>query len=142
MSEAHAVAVERVVARLPYADEIRTGAARGVDTIAAQVSFDRHPRAHHVVYVPGAPHNKSLVTYMQARQATIIRLATLAKKGDTYRLRNEQMLLGADELIAFVTDRDFYRSGEWMTINIARRTGVTVRLCVLRKEVVPGPTRQ
>jgi hypothetical protein len=61
-----------------------------------------------------------------------------------YRLRNNWMIRGADltmdgafgvdaeaarpadRLHAFVKDEDFYRSGEWMTINIARKAGVEI----------------
>jgi hypothetical protein len=49
----------------------------------------------------------------------------------TYRRRNTMMVEGSDHLLAFVWKDEFYRSGEWMTINIAHAAGVPVNLMII-----------
>ena len=82
--------------------EVRTGAAQGADTFAALVSRDAMPTAHHVVYVPAAPHSKQVVEMMESRNATIIRLPDDRTYSIAYRSRNEAMCKGASELVAFL----------------------------------------
>lgn len=49
----------------------------------------------------------------------------------SYRSRNQALVNGADILHAFLRRPTFYRSGEWMTVNIARQAGVPVDIHVL-----------
>jgi hypothetical protein len=123
--------VARHVASSPPADEIRTGAARGVDTLAALVSAVTLPDAEHVVYVPAAPCNDDVIETLVNITHHAVKIVSCPERAGmsaTYRLRNKIMVEGADELVAFVHSREFYRSGEWMTINIARDYNVQVML--------------
>lgn len=54
----------------------------------------------------------------------------------TYRMRNQRMIDWADELIAFTWSPEFYRSGEWMTINMARKAGIPVTVNSFPRERV------
>lgn len=114
-------------------DTWRSGAAYGVDTVAA-----RHAVLPNIgvlvveLYVPAAPHNDELVKELTGI-ATIIRCPVRA---EPYRIRNKMMIDGlrktrADVLVAFVKSDKFYRSGEWMTVNIAKAYGVQVDLNVI-----------
>lgn len=96
----------------------RSGCAFGVDTIAAhQAALD--DRAIEL-FVPQGSHNEGLVEELRAYSRVIW------CHGD-YRTRNEMMVLGSDLLIAVLKSDKFYRSGEWMTVNIAKRAGVPVQ---------------
>ena len=126
------------VAALPPADEIRTGCANGVDTVAAVISARTLPDADHVLYIPDGPFNKDVVAKVRQNLSTnnvleeiICPGALNGGRAHSYRIRNEMMVKGADELVAFVRSVHFYRSGEWMTINIAERLGVRVRKVVM-----------
>lgn len=124
--------VEFVAARvraLPPPDEVTTGGAPGVDMLVANVALSAWPSAVHRVIVPAppAPHAEAAVTALVARGAYVI----VAPAGrEPYRLRNEELVAHGD-LVAFVRRATFYRSGEWMTVNIARALGVPVQLEVL-----------
>src|SRR4051794_40309033 len=102
-------------------DTWRSGCAHGVDTMAA-----RHAVMTGVLgielYVPAAPHNEELVDELDGTA----RIIQCPRGGEPYRTRNELMVQGADRLVAFVLKDTFYRSGTWMTINIARKTGIEV----------------
>lgn len=118
----------------------RSGCAYGLDTIAAYmaIAFDQELE----LYVPFANHNGTLVTEL-ARNAHVIRCDKGGTTALTYRIRNNDMVRGrrsdngvqAHRLLAFVHSSEYYRSGEWMTINIARAANVrdeTFRL-IIRK---------
>jgi predicted Rossmann fold nucleotide-binding protein DprA/Smf involved in DNA uptake len=107
-------------------DTWRSGCAHGVDTIAARQAIMGDVLIVEL-YVPAAPHNADLVEELAPR-ATIIRCPS---GNEPYRIRNNLMVEGADLLIAFVRSEHFYRSGEWMTINIARKLGVPVDVTVI-----------
>ena len=128
------------VSTLHWADEIRTGASRGADTIAAQISMDRFPTALHVLYVPDGPHNVNFVKYLVRRGAVTIDCPHKAKRAAAYRARNEMMVHGASQLIAFLFSPKFYRSGEWMTVNIARDLGVQIVPFIVPQLVQAGST--
>jgi hypothetical protein len=101
----------------------RSGCAYGVDTLAAQAAhvfmFDLE------LYVPGAPHNEQLVEEMLGYASEVYQCPLGL---EPYRQRNELMVQGSDKLVAFVRSAKFYRSGEWMTINIARRLNIPVEI--------------
>jgi hypothetical protein len=115
-----------------YPDEVRTGCAYGVDTIAANVQWFEFPHARHKFYVPAAGYNERLVEWFEPHGNTeIIRCPSRESQTNAYRRRNEMMVHGATELIAFIHQPKFYRSGEWMTINIAKKANVFVYSFVL-----------
>lgn len=117
------------VAALPPADEIRTGMAKGVDSVAALISMRLCPDAVHVLYRPAARHNADLLDLLSG--VLIVECPTRATTAASYRIRNTMMVDGADELVAFVRNRQFYRSGEWMTINIAKKHNVKIEMVVI-----------
>jgi len=104
----------------------RSGCAYGVDTIAARQAILSDVLSIEM-YVPAAIHNHDLVEELGER----VRVIRLPVTSEPYRKRNEAMVTGADLLVAFVKSRSFYRSGEWMTVNIARKLGVEVDLNVI-----------
>lgn len=99
-------------------DVWRSGCAYGVDTIAAHQADIASVNVE--LYVPGARHNDMLVHELRYR-ATIINCPTGNDASGSYRLRNEIMIDGADLLVAFLKRDTFYRSGEWMTVNLANK---------------------
>jgi hypothetical protein len=127
-------------------DEVRTGCAPGLDTIAAHLQWAEFPRAKHRLFVPSAYHNEKIVAYLGGRDEDVhvIRCPRKTQRAEAYRTRNEWMIRGvhdpmqdlllppAHELEAFVFKPEFYRSGEWMSINIAIKSGVLVN-----KHVIP-----
>jgi hypothetical protein len=123
------------VASLPPVDEVRTGMADGVDTVAALVSVRMLPHARHILYRPAARHNDQLAERLPIEWTKhglgIIDCPQGKDQADSYRLRNREMVKTADELVAFVRNKKFYRSGEWMTINIAKKYYVKVELVLI-----------
>jgi hypothetical protein len=118
---------------LPWAEVARSGCADGLDTLVAY----HKASATTELYVPAGRHNERLVEL--ARPARGFRIIECPASAEPYRIRNEWLLMGepvpaptflarawADVLHAFLRRPDFYRSGEWMTVNIARRLGIEV----------------
>lgn len=134
-------AAERLAALLGT-DTLRSGCAFGIDTVAAYVAVAAGYDLE--LFVPFARHNGTLVNRL-AVESRVIRLPKLGGgPANEYRHRNSWMIKGhsassyslilpADRLHAFVLRPTFYRSGEWMTINIAERAGIDVILEVLPK---------
>lgn len=132
-------AVERLAALL-NTDVLRSGCAFGLDTAAAYVAVAAGYDLE--LFVPAARHNAALVSGLG--RAEDVRVIRVPKSGHSppiqYRNRNKLMIKGdgsdgriqpADRLHAFVLRPTFYRSGEWMTINIAEKAGIDVILEVL-----------
>jgi hypothetical protein len=95
----------------------RSGCAFGLDTL---VAYGQAPGRVHLFAPAGQWYNRDMVSEVTRRGALLVRVPS------GYRRRNEMLVNGSDALHAFLKSPDFYRSGEWMTTNIARRTGVTV----------------
>jgi hypothetical protein len=127
--EQELLVVRRMEALAADLDTWRSGCAKGVDTIAAYQGI-LSGVLNVELYVPAAPHNTKLVEELEPR-ARIIHCPERAKLSDAYRARNEMMCLHADLLVGFVKSPAFYRSGEWMTINIARKFGVETDVHVI-----------
>jgi hypothetical protein len=117
------------------ADEFTTGAAPGVDALCAEFLFERAPKGtKHRIVVPAAPHDDEMVARMWALsliappgRIEIVRMEPVeGDRAKQYRARNERMVAYSDRLEAFLWKPEFYRSGEWMTVNIARKRGVEV----------------
>ena len=128
-----------VVAGLEDVEEITTGAARGWDMAVAFAAIELWPSALHRVICPGASFARQELAWLVERAINLrverfqqISLAEELSAGLAYRRRNEQLVEHADVLVAGVHSTRFYRSGEWMTINIAKKRRVPVRF-----EVVP-----
>lgn len=122
--------------KLEPVDEVHTGAAIGLDTLAATTCVHKMPNAKHVIFVPAAPYDQRIFRKMyialnQSHGFTVVKCPSIGLNPANYRKRNEMMLDGATELCAFATSDKFYRSGEWMTINIARKADIPVHLFVL-----------
>lgn len=131
--------VRSTVHRLsPAPSEITTGCAAGVDTTVALEAMTAWPNALHRIVVPrGVPHNEELVEVFQNLykhtspvDIEIVEMPwisdgdELGRRRRSYRARNTRMLEYADELMAYVRQGMFYRSGEWMTINLAEKRGI------------------
>lgn len=124
--------VERMAKFRPTADVWRSGCASGVDSIAAFLAAACDLELE--LYVPEAWHNKTMVGQLKRSPLVkVVKCPGRPSKPLAYRVRNEMMVMGADMLHAFITDDTFYRSGEWMTINIAKKFNVPVR-----QEVIPN----
>lgn len=114
-----------------HADEFTTGGARGLDVLAAEVCLFTFPDALHRVVAPDRPYDDQKVAWLVGEGVELERMP----KGTSYRDRNERLVDYADgeddRFIGFVARPTFYRSGEWMTLNIARRRGLDPEVVVL-----------
>jgi hypothetical protein len=95
--------------------------------------YREYHETKHQLFVPAAPHNDKLRIWLTSgalprRNVEVITCPEREDMASAYRRRNEMMVYHATELVAFVRDEEFYRSGEWMTINIARKEGVPVHI--------------
>jgi hypothetical protein len=115
----------------PVADVWRSGAAYGVDSIAARLALA--VEADLELYVPFAPHNGTLVMNLAPQATKVVRCTKMSTNAACYRHRNTLMVKGSDHLLAFVKKPadEYYRSGEWMTIGIARRLGIPVEVVTI-----------
>lgn len=96
----------------------RSGGAFGVDTLVTRAA-----ERCHLYYPDGRLFNEALLA-----EPSVI--ATFAITGG-YRQRNHRLVKGSGRLHAFVFRPTFYRSGEWMTINIARKLEVPYELHII-----------
>lgn len=111
----------RMLAVQPVADVWRSGCAYGIDTLAAWLAVGVN--ADLEFYQPAAPYNQEVVRSLVGHEGVVVKRCVAADTNpSSYRNRNNAMLQGADQLVAFVKKPadEYYRSGEWMTINIAR----------------------
>lgn len=121
-----------IVAGLDEPTEITTGAADGWDTAVCLAALELWPRAQHRIICPGAAYNVGLLVLVGARaqehRVESVTVTSLPPEGKaSYRIRNEQLVDHADVLVAAVRSTSFYRSGEWMTANIAKRRAVPIQ---------------
>lgn len=137
--------------------EIVTGAAHGFDMVIAHVLLDEWPgpAVLHRIVVPKAPHDQEGVAdwIAHANRLGARYVVETAPYGstdaDAYRARNELMLeraqfcpeqMNTAVLVAGLRRRSFYRSGEWMTVNIAHRRKITVHVVDLPPTAKEAPT--
>lgn len=127
-------AAERLAALL-NTDVLRSGCAFGLDTVAAYVALAAGYDLQ--LFVPAGRHNAALVAGLgRADDIQVIRVPQVpGGPAAQYRTRNLWLISRppADRLHAFVFRPTFYRSGEWMTINIAEKAGIDVIIEVLPK---------
>lgn len=117
---------------------ITTGGASGWDMGIALAALDRWPAATHAILLPHAPFDAAGFSewklIAEARDIDCIwELAPAPPPGSppsvAYRLRNELLVASCRVLVAGLKQgEEFYRSGEWMTVNIARSVGKTVHV--------------
>lgn len=125
-----AAAVVAMLASLGPYDEFTTGAAPGLDTVAADALRDLYPESTHRVVVPAAEYDELGVLRANLAGAEIVWMpgGEDVSPAVAYRARNETLVSYGDELLAVVTSETYHRSGEWMTANIAAKVGVPVTL--------------
>jgi hypothetical protein len=132
--ESHAVIAEALKG-LWNVEEVTSGAAHGVDTVGAIFAMSLFPNAHHRIVIPSAPCNYAWASGLYGRpNVELIEMDFVDGElnGSSYRRRNERMFEPDDPektmLVAFLRNPSsgFYRSGEWMTVNIAKRRGARV----------------
>ena len=130
---------------LPEPRIVRTGAAPGLDTEVAKHAIDYWPHALHELYVPDADHNEDIVKFFlglpKKTKTRIVWMRPGASPASAYRQRNEAMINGSDGWVhtgpratmlhAYLRSLKFYRSGEWMTVNIAKGLRVPTRPTLL-----------
>lgn len=112
------------------ADLYVSGAAVGVDTVAALAAYAQHPLATVRFCVPKACwYNDRLVSVLRGRPNIEIE-----EVSGGYMTRNDRLVELADTLVAFPrTRQEVLRSGTWATIRRARKAGVPVYLFPLEE---------
>ena len=128
--------VTKLVGALESPTKIITGCAIGWDTAVALAAASIYgDDVEHCLYVPGARwHNKHIAGAIREYgvEPTVIQCPDKNSAAETYRHRNERMVDDCQRLVAGVRSKQFYRSGEWMTINIARsRRAIPIQLVLL-----------
>lgn len=125
-----AAAMHAYLYSLAYAvGEVTTGGARGWDSMFARAAVECWPEALHRVVCPGAGYDREslqALVKLAARLGVRLEVIELPCEAEAYRARNVLLVEHADVLAAAVRSREFYRSGEWMTVNIAKKAGVPI----------------
>ncbi len=116
-----------------------SGAAHGVDTFAAMEAFRQYPSAQHRIVVPAAAHNEEVVHFfgnLMLGGWGNVEIVAMLPGPEPYRARNKkviQMLEPDGTFVAFPRFAErwpkserYTRSGTWMTVRIARRSGLRV----------------
>jgi hypothetical protein len=112
-----------------HVTEFTTGAAFGVDTLAARIAVVRLPDTVHRIVAPAKLHNDELAPalirdYGSNRRIELVQMP----EGSSYLDRNEYMVDLCDVLLAFPdTEREMLRSGTWHTVRAARRKGKVIK---------------
>jgi len=122
-------AAMRMLAVQPIDEVWRSGCAHGIDSIAARLAVAIACDLE--LFIPNAAHNGTLVYDLARKAEKVVRCPGRSTTSGTYRIRNKMMCAGADRLVAFVWKDEFYRSGEWMTINLARQAGIEVTMLII-----------
>jgi hypothetical protein len=116
----------------PY--RIRTGAAKGIDTLVARVAYELWPKAIHEIVVPAAPHNEEIVKFGEERHFAVIKMPPEKDDTTAYMKRNDYLVKGMDWLIAFpATSTPKRRSGTWSTVRRAEKRGLGLTLVPLEE---------
>jgi hypothetical protein len=111
-------------------DVWRSGCAYGVDSIVAYLTCVVDVELE--LFIPAAGHNYTMVEELRPGALQTIYAPQRRNPAESYRIRNQMMVRDSGELMAFVFDEQFYRSGEWMTINIAKKLGVPYWIRVIK----------
>lgn len=129
-----------VVTALDEPTQITTGAAAGWDIAVAEAAIEVWPLVHHRVVCPGAPYDRfgldriiRRAGWLRLERFTVINLPADLTAAGSYRERNRALVAHCDVLVAAVRDLEYYRSGEWMAVNIAKKRGVPIQWVDLRE---------
>lgn len=111
----HVAIIEQALGCLTHVERFSTGGAFGVDSVAARLAAQLHPRALHELYYPyGEWWNEDLLSdrYWWTKVAV----------HGGYMVRNDALVAACDVLLAFPkTSEEEQRSGTWATIRRARK---------------------
>lgn len=116
------------------ADEFTSGAAHGVDSLAAKFVYLILPRGVvNRVVIPYGDHNTQCSTLWASE--VIIPSAYIQENhydynsSKAYRQRNKEILKHSDKLLAFPkSSKEEQRSGTWMTIRMAIKQNIPVKV--------------
>lgn len=119
-----------------HVTEFSTGAAFGVDTLAARIAVVRLPDTVHRIVAPAKRHNHELAPALIRDYGSNRRIQHVQMpEGTTYLDRNERMVTYCDVLLAFPeAEREVVRSGTWHTVRAARRAGKVIKFFPLNGE--------
>jgi hypothetical protein len=113
-------------------DKLYSGCAYGVDSVVLRRAYRELPTVKRIGVPPNAPHNEHILGICDE----IINVPNSQDDwnlSSAYRARNTLLVNECDILHAFLWSPEFYRSGEWMTVNIARRLKKEVKFHVVEK---------
>ena len=112
-------AAHKYVSKLPHGTVVISGGALGIDTAVAEAAVNCGLNLELVVPFDKL-WNDDILEWAEEYE-------TIKVPGE-YRERNIRMVNRCDFLVAFLLKgpNEFYRSGEWMTVNIAKKRNVEV----------------
>lgn len=108
----------------PVPSEFTTGAAEGIDTLAAHIGLEVWglQRTLHRVCIPAG-------VYYHPCWEDPPSFYVVERVTGGYMKRNDRLVDHADVLLAFPRNRNEYlRSGTWATVRRARKRGIEVRI--------------
>jgi hypothetical protein len=111
-----------------------TGAATGVDTLAAYLCYAWRREATHTVVVPNGRHNTEIVQFALAMDLDVLQMP----EGTDHLDRNTEMIKLAEILVAFPpTENEQLRGkggGTWSTIRRARKKGIPIYIYPVNRD--------
>lgn len=111
-----------------------TGAAKGVDTLAAYLCYAWKREATHTVVVPNGRHNIEIVQFALAMDLDVLQMP----EGTDHLDRNTEMVRLAEILVAFPpTQNEELRGkggGTWSTIRRARKKGIPIYIYPVNRD--------
>jgi hypothetical protein len=128
---------------LKAVEEFWSGAAAGVDCLAAGAALRAFPKAKHRIVIPRwkggvCPHYTPGVRVLReiaAREGAELEVMGGPKDGKDeaagYLRRNDLLAEKGSHLLAYVSSTNRYRSGEWATIDRFRKLDKAVKLVPL-----------
>lgn len=127
----HYPAIDEVLFAYTGADEYTTGGAVGVDTYVLRRLKPLMPKALHRVCLP--EHGPDWDNPYLKLADEVVRVPDTL--GHPHRSRNKAIIKHSDVLLAFPLHPENHgksqRSGTWMTIRMAQRSGVRIIMTVL-----------
>lgn len=112
-------------------DELRFGGAIGSDTIALSVACDADVRSVLHVFVPWTVKDQPKRAQETIKCADLVTELKLIRDNRAYLIRNDTMLMGTDQLIAFIDDRE--EGGTAYTIKRALSKSIPTRIVQVKK---------